>query len=186
VRRDELGFDSGGFGAFYDRYAEGLLLFFVRRTCDVETAMDLTAETFAQAFAHRRSFRGESPGQAAGWLYGTARHQLSQFFRRGRIERRALDRLGAHVPEISEDQYARIEQLAGLDSLRAAVAAALGSLPGDQREALRLRIVEELPYPLVAERLTVSEQTARMRVSRGLRALAEAIEPSLLPSDQAT
>ena len=48
------------------------------------------------------------------------------------------------------------------------------SLSFDQREALELRIVKELPYPEVAIALGVSEQTARARVSRALRALREA------------
>lgn len=157
------------FAALYDAYAESLLVFFARRTCDVEVALDLTAETFAQAFAGRRSFRGGSDQEAVAWLYGIARHQLARFFRRGGAERRAVERLGVRVPQISEDDYSRIEQLVGLEQQRAAIAAALTGLSVDQREALWLRVVEELPYAVVAEQLAVSEQTARMRVSRGLR-----------------
>jgi RNA polymerase sigma-70 factor (ECF subfamily) len=41
--------------------------------------------------------------------------------------------------------------------------------------AIELRIVRELPYPEVAAELGVSEQTARARVSRGLRALRQAM-----------
>ena len=157
------------FAALYDAYAESLLVFFARRTCDVEVALDLTAETFSQAFAGRRSFRGGSDQEAVAWLYGIARHQLARFFRRGGAERRAVERLGVRVPQISEDDYSRIEQLVGLEQQRAAIAAALTGLSVDQREALWLRVVEELPYAVVAEQLAVSEQTARMRVSRGLR-----------------
>jgi RNA polymerase sigma-70 factor (ECF subfamily) len=56
------------------------------------------------------------------------------------------------------------------------VASAFSDLSGDQREALRLRVIDELPYPEIAESLGVSEQTARARVSRGLRRLADAVE----------
>ena len=52
---------------------------------------------------------------------------------------------------------------------------ALAELGPEQREAVRLRVVDELGYPAVAARLGVSEQTARARVSRGLRALAAAV-----------
>jgi DNA-directed RNA polymerase specialized sigma24 family protein len=60
--------------------------------------------------------------------------------------------------------------------LRLALAEELSRLGGGQREALRLRVVEDLPYPEVASSLGVTEATARARVSRGLRALAAALE----------
>src|ERR671921_104258 len=41
-------------GDLYARHREALLLFFVRRTDDVDVALDLWAETFAQAVAGRR------------------------------------------------------------------------------------------------------------------------------------
>ncbi len=49
----------------------------------------------------------------------------------------------------------------------------------DQREALRLRVIEGRPYPVVAEQLAISEPTARKRVSRALRHLAAALDRSL-------
>jgi RNA polymerase sigma-70 factor (ECF subfamily) len=79
-------------------------------------------------------------------------------------------------PAITSDEIERIEQLAGVEELRVAVAQALATLGADQREALRLRVVDELDYPVVARRLGVSEPTARARVSRGLRRLAAALE----------
>jgi RNA polymerase sigma-70 factor (ECF subfamily) len=47
----------------------------------------------------------------------------------------------------------------------------LDALPQDQREAVRLRVLDERTYAEISQRLGVSEQTARARVSRGLRAL---------------
>src|SRR6266581_2467895 len=70
------------FAALYRRHAEELLHFFARRTLDPEAAAELTAETFAEAFASRASFRDRGAG-AGGWLFGIARHQLSRFYRSG-------------------------------------------------------------------------------------------------------
>jgi RNA polymerase sigma factor (sigma-70 family) len=164
------------FAAFYSAHSRRLLAFFARRTFDVEIARDLTAETFAEAFAHRRRFRGSTDAEAAAWLFGIARHQLSRYARTGRVRRKAIERLGIRLPEVSEDDHERIVELAGLAELRDRVAAAFSDLSGDQREALRLRVIDELPYAEVAETLGVSEQTARARVSRGLRRLADAVE----------
>lgn len=167
---------KGHFPSFYRRHAEGVLGFFARRTYDAQTALDLTAETFAQAYSSRRRFRGATDEEAAGWLYAIARHQLGRYLRKGVAERRALSRLGVDVPSMTEEEHARVEELAGLADLRALVAEELERLSVDQRDALRLRVVEELPYPSIADRLGITEDTARMRVSRGLRALAAAVE----------
>jgi RNA polymerase sigma factor (sigma-70 family) len=162
----------------YERLSRRLLIFFTRRTCDGELALDLVAETFARALAGVDRFHGRSDGEAIAWVWGIARNLLAEYFKRGRIEQRALRRLGVERTALSDDEVARIEELAGLHDMRVAVAGALATLADDQREALRLRVVEELDYPAVASRLGVSEPTARARVSRGLRKLAEALDGS--------
>ena len=101
---------------------------------------------------------------------------LGDALRRGHAERRALRRLGAEPPLLEPEELRRIEELADLGSLRAALAGALEELSEEQREAVRLRVVEELDYPVVAARLGVTEATARARVSRGLRLLAVALD----------
>jgi RNA polymerase sigma-70 factor (ECF subfamily) len=83
------------------------------------------------------------------------------------------------VPTLTEEDHARIEELASLGELRVTVADALEGLDGDQREALRLRVVEERPYSAIAATLGVSEATVRARVSRGLRALARSLDQTL-------
>lgn len=45
------GGDPAAFGEFYVANAKPMLVFFTRRVLDPETALELTAETFAQAFA---------------------------------------------------------------------------------------------------------------------------------------
>jgi RNA polymerase sigma-70 factor (ECF subfamily) len=164
------------FDAIYDACAERLLVWFTRRTLDPEAALDLWAETLAQAFAGRRRFRGSTEDEAAAWLFAIGRNQWAGYLRRGYAERKAMRRLGLGRPVLADDDLERLEELAGLSELRRSVGAALGDLPADQREALRLRVVEELPYPEVASRLNVTEPTARARVSRGLRRLELALE----------
>jgi len=160
--------------SLYERLSRRLLVYFTRRTCDSELALDLVAETFAQAL--QGGYRGTSDAEAVAWIWGIARNLLAAYFKRGQIERRALRRLGIERPALTDAEAARIEELAGLGELREAVAEALAALGADQREALRLRVVEELEYPVVASRLGITEPTARARVSRGLRKLAQALE----------
>lgn len=81
------------------------------------------------------------------------------------MERRALRRLGLEVPVIDSEDEARIVELAGIEHLRAVVRAALEQLSAPQRDALRLRVVDELSYKTVADRLGISQQAARARVA---------------------
>ena len=168
--------DGIAFDAFYRAHASRILRFFARQTMDPEAAVDLTAETFALAFEHRDRLRAESERQALSWVYGIAEHQLNRFKRRAATERRALDRLGIEAPRPDDEDYRRIDELAGLDELRSAVAAGVDGLPAEQRVAVQLRLVEELPYQEVAARLDISEQAARARVSRALRSLAARLD----------
>ena len=175
--------EPGAFAVLYRRHAEDLLRYFARRTLDPEAAADLTAETFAQAFASRTTYRDTGTNGVA-WIYGVARHQLGRFFRSGRIDRAARRKLGMPERELPPADYERIEDLIDFAPIRGAVAEALGSLREDHREALRFRVIEELGYPEVARRLGCSEQNARQRVSRGLRRLAlvlqeQGVQPSV-------
>ena len=126
--------DANDFAELYDRHAAELLGFFVRRTYDPEIGVDLVAETFAVAFKDRRQYRGEDLAAARPWLYGIARHRLAMFFRRGRVERRAVARLGVQRRELTEPEYDRIEELAARSELREQVALAL---PGSGSSSAR-------------------------------------------------
>lgn len=165
--------DPQAFADFYDAYAERVLRFLARRTLDAEIAIDLAAETFALALERRAQFRGSTPEEEQGWLFAIARSELSRYWRRGSVERGALMRIGIATPMLSEQDFDRIEELMTLETLAPRLGAALDALSDDQRVAVELRVVGELSYVELATRLGVSEQVARARVSRGLRALGQ-------------
>jgi len=71
---------------------------------------------------------------------------------------------------------ARIEALADMDSCRAALAAALEQIGTGERNAVRLRVVEEMGYAEIASALDCSEAAARTRVHRGLARLNHLME----------
>ena len=133
------------FGVVFERHAETLLRYFARRTLDPEAAAELTAETFAQAFASRRRFRDHGLG-AIGWLYGIARHQLGRFHRNGAVDARARRRLGMPEREVSPEDYERIEEMIDFEQIGRAIGQAFSVLSEEQREALTLRVIEGRPY----------------------------------------
>lgn len=157
--------DADAYAEIYDRYRERIFGYFLRRTGAEDTALELTAETFSRVWMMRERFEDERDGSIAPWLFGIARNVLLMSVRRGAVEREVATRLGVlgrldldggdqPVPSWTE----------GADEL-------LNTLPPSQRDALRLRIVDELEYDQVAAALGTSPATARVRVHRGLATL---------------
>ena len=177
--------DPRAYAAFYDAYSDRVLRFLARRVFDPEVAIDLMSETFAKVLERRMQFRGESAAEEQGWLFAIARTELSHYWRSGRVERAALERFAVNVPELDADEFERIEALAGLNSLDGPLLDAVAALPSDQRRAIELRIVEDLGYEEMAAVLAVSEQVARARVSRALRALARMLRDGVKAKDAA-
>ena len=161
------GADAAAFGILYQRHALRVYRWSRRRL--EWAASDLTAETFAQAWLGRHRFRDEHGGSALPWLFGIARNVLRETVRLDRVDTRARERLGLPVDLASDDGYSKVDERL---SPRLALAAALDGLPQHEREALELRVVDELSYDEVAGRLEIRPAAARLRVSRALRRLA--------------
>jgi RNA polymerase sigma factor (sigma-70 family) len=159
--------DPAAFSALYVRHARTIHIWFARRIG--WAAADLTAETFARAWLSRARFEDQRDGSALPWLLGIAANVLADSIRRDRIETRARERLRLPLDLAGEDGYTAVEQRL---SPRQALREALESLPPHEREALELRVVDELPYEQVAARLAIRPAAARLRVSRALRRLA--------------
>lgn len=167
--------DAGAFRELYDRYAERVLGYHLRRCRDDDAAHELTAETFAQAWLVRARFRDECAGSAGPWLFGIARNVLLASVRRRALEAGARERLGMLATPGShradreslrawESREPDETWLEGLDE-------ALDELPESQREAIRLRVLDDLGYADVAAALGTTPAAARVRVHRGLTAL---------------
>jgi RNA polymerase sigma factor (sigma-70 family) len=167
--------DPHAFRMLYDRWARSLLAYCYRRTSDPEASLDLVAETFAIAYQKRHRYRDQ--GRPVGaWLYGIASLELAAYRRRQRVELRACQRLGLTVPPLDDTSLERIEELVDAAQWRGALGEAMTRLTNAERDAIRLRVIDQLDYATVAARLCCSEQAARARVHRGLARLANSLE----------
>src|SRR4051812_33908301 len=163
--------DPQAFREFYERYAVWMRSWFQRQTGSETAALDLTAETFAQAWRMLRRFKDMADGSGAPWLFGIARNLLRQYHKHNRIETAARARLGLPVDWEGTEEYDAVDDRIAATAPKPALQDAVRGLPADQRRALELRIVEQLPYEEVAGRLDCSINAARLRVSRALRHL---------------
>lgn len=174
------GSDPQAFGALFDRHVDVIHGYLSRRV-GAALAEELTAETFARAFARRGSFVAFHDS-AGPWLYGIATNLVRNA---RRAERRQLQAYG-RVAGISSGQANDFDQAdARVDALHAAprlVGALLELEPGD-REALLLFVWQDLSYQEVATALGIPAGTVASRINRSrsrMRAsldVAEASDP---------
>lgn len=156
---------------FYERYAVWVRAWFQRETGSETAALDLTAETFAEAWHSSRRFRDMAGGSGAPWLFGIARNLLRQYHKHNRIETAARARLGLPAAFAESEEFERVDERMEAARLGPALQDAVGALPAEQRQALELRVVQQLSYDEVAGRLGCSQNAARLKVSRALKAL---------------
>ena len=160
----------------YQRHAKALLTHFQRRVQDPELATDLMADTFTKAMERRLQFRGSTESELSGWLWRIAQSVLRDWERRDQTARQGAQRLGRERRALSDHEIERIEELAGSERLREAVNRSLDRLPADQRDAVRLRVIEGLSYDEIAERLGITASGTRTRVTRAMRDLRGMLE----------
>jgi RNA polymerase sigma factor (sigma-70 family) len=168
--------DPEALGELYRRHAPTVYSWLLRRTRE-SIAAELTAETFAQAALSLHRFQDQGHGTVQPWLLGIARNLWRRFVEREIIESRARQRLGMSVQSLDTDFDAITDRLSR-EHLKDRVRDALASLPESQREAVRLRVVEEKSYEEVAEALGCSVVAARLRVMRGLAQMARCLGES--------
>jgi RNA polymerase sigma-70 factor (ECF subfamily) len=159
----------------YYAHARDVLGFFMRRTGDPQIALDLLGETFLAALERRHGCRAKHDRERTTWLYRIAASKLVDHYRRSASERRTAERFAGELRAPSEDELATIRHLTGPSGRDEQVRAAFEALSEEQREAVRLRVLDEHPYPRVSRELGISEPAARARVSRALRTLRRAI-----------
>lgn len=163
--------DPARFEPVFTSQFNALLSRLTHRVYDSEIALDLTAETLAEAFIQRGRFRGTTDGELVAWLNGIASRKLALFYRKQGVEKRALARLGIDSPSLTEEEQRDALRRVDMPLMRQVVRSGLAELSEVQRDALTLRVVDEMPYPRMAAHLGISEEAARARVARALAAL---------------
>lgn len=159
--------------------------YFAYHTRDAELSLDLSAETFARAFAKREKFRGTSAEEAVGWLWVIAGNLKSDYNRQEATRSATLRRFGLMRPPATQGELERIIEQATLDEGREELWDAFAELSDKQQEMIRMHVLEERSYREIAQLLEISEDTARQRLSEGLRRLAGNAAVRRLSGDEA-
>lgn len=163
------------FSEVYERHADRVHRWLRARTNDDQIALELTAETFAQAIVGLKRFEDRAGGSAGPWLFGIAANLLRRYHRERRVENGARRALGLPL-SYSESEFEAVDERDRSERLRPAMQRAVDRLPEGQRRALELRVVGDLSFADVAASLGCSQLAARLRVSRALSTLSQALK----------
>jgi len=128
-----------------------------------QLAEDQVAEAFARAWVSWRKVRRHPAPRA--WVVRTALNTGASWWRQRRRE----------LPLADHDVTAPGDLDGGLD---ATLLTAIWSLPLRQREVIALRIFLDLDTATIARQLGIEAGTARMHLSRGVRALRHELIPT--------
>lgn len=135
---------------------------------DRDEAEECVQEAFVRAWAHRRKL--EQADHPEAWVRTTAYRLAVSRWRRTRLGRRPADRArgGATVSAAPSETHV-------------ALVSALRQLPENQRRALVLHHIADLPVQEVARELGAPEGTVKARLSRGRVALAALLSDDAHP-----
>jgi RNA polymerase sigma factor (sigma-70 family) len=162
------------FAVIVERRVDGIYRYLSFRVGD-GVAEELTAETFARAFAGRGRYE-PGRGSVQAWLYGIATN-LARHHRRDERRRMALlARAGAEPPRVESDSSGQLAE-------RLRLAAALATLEPGRRTVVLLVGLGGLTYEETAAILHIPVGTVRSRYSRAraelVQRLTEHIEPDV-------
>lgn len=146
----------------YERTVDELYRYASRLTGDRAAAEELVQDTYLQLVRQVRA--GTVSTVDIGWLVVTCRHRFLDTLRSQRrrsVRERTFARTGPHAPETG-----------------GAVTDALAGLPADQRVAMVLRYVDDLPVTEVARQLGRSEHATESLLARARTSLRTRITPA--------
>jgi RNA polymerase sigma-70 factor (ECF subfamily) len=181
--------DDAAFDALIGMYSAKLYKVAYALLGSRQDAEEVVQDTFLRAYRALQAFRGDSSLET--WLHritvNLARNKFQWNHRRGDGVNVSLttpdDESGAEneqdVPDMRMEPDLVLEQ----DEIGTNIMKALNSLPGNLRETMLLRHVDDMPYEQIAQKLDCKVGTVKSRLSRGREMLRDQLAAiGILPS----
>jgi RNA polymerase sigma-70 factor (ECF subfamily) len=162
------------FEALYRRYLARVYSFAYYELGDHHLAEDATEATFVAALTNLHRFEerarpedGDGASTFRVWLFQIARNEVAA--ERRRMRRRPAEPIGETIVADPLDiEAAAVRRDQAREAWRA-----VGRLPGERRQAMVLRFVDELSTAEIAGVLGRSEGAVRVLIHRALRSVAK-------------
>ena len=166
------GGDASAFELLYSRHRAPLFRFMLHQVREHGTAEELYQDVWQRVITARQRYRPEA--KFSTWLFQIAHNRLTDHWR-------AL----AHRPPAPVDAAERAERQVDPDTPERKLSAfeerrrlqlALQDLPADQREAVLLRLEQELTLEQIGEITGVGRETVKSRLRYALDKLRQRLE----------
>jgi RNA polymerase sigma-70 factor, ECF subfamily len=180
--------DPEAFARIYDRYVEAIYRFAILKLPGKEEAQDVTAETFTRAWQYLNEQKGVAHMRAL--LYRIARNLIADFYRSlPQQPPLSIDAISSNDAAVTNQgdfpshslEGSISDQKSGKRLLEARadlglILQRLERLKEDYRDVLTLRLIDDLPFDVIAEILEKKSGHVRVIYHRALKALKD-LEP---------
>jgi RNA polymerase sigma-70 factor (ECF subfamily) len=158
--RSYLGGDSSSFEVLYHRYSGRVYGYLLKKLCNRESADEVFQAVFLKLHQSRRNHDSTYP--FAQWLFVIARTTLLDHFRKAGRQVKTVDQEPGTEP-LSQNTPAPtlVQEEKELEVLR--------HVSVEQRQAIEMRVIDELSYQEIGAKLGHSQESVRQMVSRGLK-----------------
>jgi RNA polymerase sigma-70 factor (ECF subfamily) len=143
-----------------ERYKTMAYTIAYRMIGDADTANDMAQESFIAAYAGLKNFRYNA--KFSSWLYRIVMNKCRDYLR-SRKDSVPVDA----ISEFITGKEANPEQSAASREMTDVIQKALDALPGEYREVMVLRHIEDLRYEEIADILGENVSALRVRAHRG-------------------
>jgi len=158
--------DETAFRQLFDRYVDRLIAFAVVLIHDRAAAQDIVADVFFALWRGRTTW---TPERVSTYLFGAVRNRCYNH-RNSVAARRETTLDDTPVPTL-QSTAATADAAIDAAALTVRIEAVLTTLPPQRRAAALLRWREEMAFSEIAQALGISENAARLHVSRALKAV---------------
>src|SRR5205807_282230 len=167
------GGDVDAFEALYRKYWQRLYAFAFRYVRSKEDAEEVVQDVFFRIWRGRADW--VPAGAVRNYVYCAVRNAARDRLERAAVARRWGGR--GHVGQGAAAAAAAIQSELEAAELVAAVQRALDELPPKRSAVCKLRLIDELSYAQIADRLGSREKTVETQLARGLKFLRERMCP---------
>ena len=165
--------DVDAFEALYRKYWQPLYAFAFRYVRSKEDAEEVVQDVFFRIWRGRADW--VPAGAVRNYVYCAVRNAARDRLERAAVARRWGGR--GHVGQGAAAAAAAIQSELEAAELVAAVQRALDELPPKRSAVCKLRLIDELSYAQIADRLGIREKTVETQLARGLKFLRERMCP---------
>ena len=161
------------FGELYELYYPRIFNFALKRTANVQLALDITSATFLKTLKEIKKFRWRDVPFSA-WLYRVAGNEINDYYRRrGSREERLEDAAKLVDATQFSDEIAEAEEELGRHEEYLQLHKNVSELPQKYQEVIALKYFEKKKIREMVKILDKKEGTIKSLLHRGLEKLRE-------------